>query len=86
MGRKGLDDDQLKESGAMVVEPIINVLRKYQLDESDLIHFSRSLRSAIHGFIKMEDAVFFRKHDANIDESYEKMIEGHIQLLNINNT
>ncbi|MBC3798552.1 TetR/AcrR family transcriptional regulator [Acetobacterium tundrae] len=76
------EDDQLKESGAQVVEPIIAILRKYALNEVDRIHFSRALRSAIHGFVEMEEAGFFRRHDANIDISYEKMIEGYIVILN----
>lgn len=80
------DDDQLKESGAQMVEPIMTVLKKYSLDEWDMIHFSRALRSAIHGFVEMEEAEFFRKHDANIDESYKKMIEGYILILNGTNT
>lgn len=76
------EDDQLKESGAEVVEPIIAVLKQYALDEFDMIHLSRALRSALHGFVEMEEAGFFRKHDANIDDSYKKMIEGYILLLN----
>ena len=76
------EDDQLRESGFEVVEPIIAVLKRYNLAELDLIHLSRSLRSAIHGFVEMEEAGFFRKHDANINDSYQKMIVGYILLLN----
>lgn len=76
------DDDELKESGAKVVEPIIEVLKKYILDEAEMIHFSRGLRSAVHGFVEMEEAGFFRKYDADIDKSYEKMIQGYILILN----
>jgi AcrR family transcriptional regulator len=76
------EDDQLKESGAKVVEPMITVLKCYDLDGPELIHLSRTLRSAIHGFVEMEEAGFFRRLDANIDESYKKMITGYILLLN----
>ncbi|AFA49958.1 TetR/AcrR family transcriptional regulator [Acetobacterium woodii] len=76
------EDDPLKESGAKVVEPIITVLKRYNLNELDMIHLSRALRSSLHGFAEMEEAGFFRKPDANIDDSYKKMIAGYILLLN----
>ena len=76
------DDADLKESGFKVVEPIIRVFRKYALDESEMIHLSRGFRSAMHGFVEMEEAGFFRKSAANIDQSYQKMIAGYCFILN----
>lgn len=79
---RSADDENMKESGFKVVEPIIRVFGKYALDETEMIHLSRGFRSALHGFVEMEEAGFFRKPDASIDESFRKMVEGYIFILN----
>lgn len=47
-----------------------------------LIHFSRAIRSSMHGFITLEEAGFF-SDETDIDESYSKMIQSVIALLEL---
>lgn len=49
------------------------VLEPCHYSEEDTYHMIRSLRSAVHGFVSLEAAGFF-KNKYDIDASYEKLI------------
>ena len=50
------------------------------LSENDIIHFSRTIRSAMHGFVTLEEAGFFGTA-VDADESYSYMVKALLQPL-----
>ncbi|MEY8392026.1 TetR/AcrR family transcriptional regulator [Lachnospiraceae bacterium] len=73
---------ELLEEGQNIVHKMYQILRSYGLLEGEIVQFSRSIRSSMHGFITLEEAGFFRD-EIDIDESYSKMIQSYITLLEL---
>lgn len=48
------DDTDLRSAVRRVVEVTVTALRAYDLDEETALHMTRSLRSAVHGFVMLE--------------------------------
>lgn len=48
------DDAELRVAVRRVVEVTVTALRAYELDEETALHMTRSLRSAVHGFVMLE--------------------------------
>lgn len=59
-----------EEAAAQIIEPIMQVLSYYDIEEPARIHWQRVLRSIMHGFISQEKAGFFSHFDVDADESY----------------
>jgi hypothetical protein len=57
-----------------VLEPLLAVLRGYDLPETDETHALRMLRSLFHGFATLESAGGFQ-WSTDIDESFEWLID-----------
>ena len=70
----------LIEKGQSLAHSLYPVLEACGLSENDIIHFSRSIRSAMHGFVTLEEAGFFGTM-ADADESYSYMVKTLIQSL-----
>ena len=70
----------LIEKGKDLVHRLYPVLEACGLSEKDIIHFSRTIRSAMHGFITLEEAGFFGTM-VDADESYSYMVETLIRSL-----
>lgn len=60
----------LQHAAAQIVDPIMQALADYDLDELARMHWQRVLRSIMHGFISQEEAGFFSHFAAAADESY----------------
>ncbi|MBO2464593.1 TetR-like C-terminal domain-containing protein [Actinomadura violacea] len=60
-------------AGERVLDVIYAVLRGYGLDGPDLVHATRCLRSAVHGFAILEAAGGFGL-PADLEASYERLI------------
>jgi len=73
---------ELIEEGQNIVHKIYPILKSYGLSEKEIIHFSRAIRSSMHGFIALEEAGFF-SNEIDIDESYSNMIRSVIALLEL---
>ncbi len=73
-------DPKLVEKGRNFVHSLYPLLEACGLSEKDIIHFSRTIRSAIHGFVTLEEAGFFGTM-ADADESYSYMVKTLIQSL-----
>lgn len=69
--------DDVKEAGYAVVCVFNRVVEGYQFSEKQSFHFVRALRSAIHGFVALEEAGYFTT-PIDLDESFETMIRGII--------
>lgn len=75
-----LHDDKLDESGQEIIGLIFRLLNDYDMDTTDKIHYVRGLRSALHGFISLEEAGFFNQ-SIDVYESFDRMIECFIGQL-----
>lgn len=60
----------LQQAAAQIIDPIMQVLADYTLEEPARMHWQRVLRSIMHGFIAQEEAGFFSHYAMAADESY----------------
>mgnify|MGYP001822255464 CR=1 FL=1 len=68
------EDAEYAAASMQPVEPVIAVLRGYDLDEDEAIHAARSLRAAIHGFVSLESIGGFGL-EVDVDESFVWLVE-----------
>ena len=68
---------------ALSMQTLKKVLRAYRYPEVELIHLSRGLRSALHGFVSLEAAGFFQG-DADVNESFTRMVRMFLDTLKQN--
>ncbi len=67
-------DDGIREAGHSVVRILYRVMEPYGLGKEETVHFVRGFRSALHGFVSLEEAGFFRGAEADVDESFESLV------------
>ena len=77
------NDSSVQEVGHAVVRILYQVMEPYHYSKEETIHFVRGFRSALHGFVSLEEAVFFQSTEANVDKSYEQLVSRLISTLNI---
>ena len=75
------EDKILEESFSQIIEPLIQVLSDYPLNETEMIQWQRVLRSIMHGFIAQEEAGFFGLQFNGADKTYETAIQCYIDRL-----
>jgi AcrR family transcriptional regulator len=67
-------DSSVQEAGHAVVRILYQVMEPYHYSKEETIHFIRGFRSALHGFVSLEEAGFFQGTEADVDESYERLV------------
>lgn len=75
-------DQSVQEAGHSVVRILYQVMESYHYSKEETIHFVRGFRSALHGFVSLEEAGFFQSTEADVDKSYEQLISRLIATLN----
>ena len=75
-------DDSIQQAGHSVVRILYQVMEPYHFSKEETVHFVRGFRSALHGFVSLEEAGFFRGSEANVDKSFEISILRQISTLN----
>ena len=73
-------DDTLEESTYRIFGLFHDILLEFGLDKPARIHFARAFRSAMHGFVSLEYAGFF-KREVPADESFSHMVDGLVRSL-----
>jgi len=68
------DDEEYAAAALRPVEPVLAVLRGYDLDGTEAIHAARALRSALHGFVDLETSGGFGL-DVDVDDSFAWLID-----------
>jgi AcrR family transcriptional regulator len=68
------EDEEFAAAGLRSIEPVVAVLRSYELETVEAIHAARMLRSALHGFVSLEITGGFGL-DVDIDASFEWLVE-----------
>lgn len=69
LGLPGFADNRLDELKNSYMQLFRRVLAPYGLTEQKQVHFSRLMRSVLHGFVSLEAAGFFRR-SVEAEESY----------------
>lgn len=77
-----LTDPKVDEALADIMRVFYQVLTPYNLPKDDSVHFIRSYRSALHGFVSLERAGYFQRASVDIEESYLQLINTFIAVLN----
>ena len=74
-----------RDSGVQdaVVRILYQVMEPYHYSKENAIHFIRGFRSALHGFISLEEAGFFQDTEADVDKSYEQLVTRFLSTLTI---
>ena len=68
----------IRETGHAVVRILYQVMEPYCCGKEETIHFARGFRSALHGFVSLEEAGFFMGTEADVDESFERLVSRFI--------
>lgn len=68
------DDAEYAMASMRPVEPLLAILRGYDLDDKEAIHAARTLRAALHGFVSLETNRGFGL-DVYVDESFTWLVE-----------
>jgi len=76
-------DSSVKEAGHAVVRILYQVMEPYHYSKAETIHFVRGFRSALHGFISLEEAGFFQSAEADPDESYRLLVSRLLSTLTV---
>ena len=68
------DDEVFAAAGFRATEPVLAVLRGFDLCDEDSIHAARTLRAALHGFVSLELAGGFGLQ-TDVEASFRWLIE-----------
>jgi AcrR family transcriptional regulator len=68
------EDDELYAALAAAVGPLIDALLEAGVSATDLIHMGRAIRSALHGFVELEQASGFGMPES-VEESFGRLVE-----------
>ena len=74
------DDEQYAAASMRPVEPMLAVLRGYDVTGDDAIHAARTFRAAVHGFVTLENDGGFGL-DVGVDESFTWLVDHLIASL-----
>lgn len=70
-------NEKMKESIHAFMDIIRKVLSQYNLEDVDLTHAARGLRSVMHGFVSLEASGWFQ-NPTDKSESYHQLIRAYI--------
>lgn len=77
------NDDAEKAMAVPLLEMVMTLLSDYGLSEEAKVHWQRSLRAILHGFISQEDlGYFYHYKDVDSKESFRIAIECFLNGLN----
>ena len=69
-----VNDDQVRALGHEVVATVLAVFRAYGMTEREQLHATRTLRSAVHGFVSLELGGGFGI-PVDVDETFDRMLD-----------
>lgn len=73
--------DKLNNTSESIVSPFYRALDTSPLPEGEKVHWVRTLRAIIHGFVSQEDAGFFAHLDKSADESFTVAVQCYVDGL-----
>lgn len=75
-------DSNLQAAGYSTINVVYKVMEPYNFSREENVHFIRGFRGALHGFVSLEEAGFLQGPEADVDESFEKLVSRLISTLN----
>lgn len=75
------NDSDIEKAGHALVSVLYQVMEPYHCGKKETIHFARGFRGALHGFISLEEAGFFQDTEADVDESFERLVSRLISTI-----
>lgn len=75
------DDQNIVKLAFSSYEPLHMVIMSYGAENTATIHYLRSLRSAMHGFIELTQNGFMQHGNVTRDETYEVIIHSFLEIL-----
>ncbi|MBQ7841316.1 MAG: TetR/AcrR family transcriptional regulator [Lachnospiraceae bacterium] len=75
------DDEKIVKAAFASFAPLRDVIRSYGLGEPGTLHFLRSLRSFMHGFVELTGNGFMQRGPATKEETYQLVIQGFLDHL-----
>lgn len=73
--------ERLGASSRCIVEPFFRVLEPTRLTQEEKIHWQRTLRAMIHGFVSQEKAGFFAHLPADAEVSFQTAVQCYVDGL-----
>jgi AcrR family transcriptional regulator len=67
------EDDELYDALAAAVAPVFRVLSGMGIGDDDRVHLARAFRSALHGFVVLEQGGGFGMPES-VDESFQRLV------------
>jgi AcrR family transcriptional regulator len=74
------EDEEFAQASFRAAEPVIAILRGYDLGDEEVIHAARTLRAALHGFVSLESVGGFGL-DVDVDDSFAWLVEHLVETL-----
>ena len=68
-------NEQLKKGSITLSQPPMEALRTYPLNEDEIMHWQRILRSIMHGFVDHEHSGYFIHFEQPKEESYRMAVQ-----------
>ena len=62
-------------------KPIIDVIRSYGLPQQETLHFVRSFRAFLHGFVEITHNGFMQRGPATKDETFDTAVRSFLEIL-----
>lgn len=76
------DEDKLRRRATLyAINPLRRIALQFELDDSDIIHFMRCVRSALHGFVTLSSEGFLLHGGVPRDESFGVLSQMLLNLL-----
>lgn len=76
-----LHDEAVTRASYESFLPLRNIIEGYGLSDPELMHFARSLRSVMHGFIELTKNGFMQRGEITREETYEEIIAEYLLIL-----
>lgn len=75
------DDEHIVKAAFSSYEPLHTLIMSCGAEKTATIHFLRSLRSAMHGFVELTTNGFMQHGSVTRDETYEVIIHSFLDIL-----
>ena len=69
------------KQGYNCFKPVIDLIKSYGMSKRETLHFIRSFRSFLHGFVEITHNGFMQKGSASKDETFEAAVKMFLDVL-----
>ena len=84
ISERALKNEDTAFLGRHGFSPVVDVIKSYNLRREDFLHFIRSFRAFMHGFVEITHNGFMQRGPVSKDETYLKAVNEFLQILKRN--